>query len=142
MERKLSVRTFWLIPSRNGRWQGSDSCLYQIQRNDSFVRKGLRSNRKRTEKMDGYHFCIDKAEVEYFNLGVNPIFRETYILGNVSIKEKGYYITESCIRCGTCMKHCPQKCIEKGTPFAIRQEHCLHCGNCYENCPVKAVVRK
>ena len=90
----------------------------------------------------GIIFCIDKAEVEYFNLGVNPIFRETYILGNVNIKEKGYYITESCIGCGTCMKHCPQKCIEKGTPFVIRQEHCLHCGNCYENCPVKAVIRK
>ena len=81
-------------------------------------------------------------EPEYFNLGVNPIFRETYILGNVSIKEKGYYITESCIGCGICMKHCPQKCIEKGTPFVIWQEHCLHCGNCYENCPVKAVIRK
>ena len=90
----------------------------------------------------GIIFCIDKAEVEYFNLGVNPIFRETYILGNVSIKEKGYYITESCIGCGKCMKHCPQNCIEKGTPFVIRQEHCLHCGNCYENCPVKAVIRK
>ena len=90
----------------------------------------------------GIIFCIDKAEVEYFNLGVNPIFRETYILGNVSVKEKGYYITESCIGCGTCIKHCPQKCIEKGTPFVIRQEHCLHCGNCYENCPVKAVIRK
>ena len=46
----------------------------------------------------GIIFCIDKAEVEYFNLGVNPIFRETYILGNVNVKEKGYYITESCIR--------------------------------------------
>ena len=46
----------------------------------------------------GIIFCIDKAEVEYFNLGVNPIFRETYILGNVNVKEKGYYITESCSR--------------------------------------------
>ena len=90
----------------------------------------------------GIIFCIDKAEVECFNLGVNPIFREAYILGNVNVKEKGYYITESCIGCGKCMKHCPQKCIEKGTPFVIRQEHCLHCGNCYENCPVKAVIRK
>ena len=90
----------------------------------------------------GIIFCIDKAEVEYFNLGVNPIFRETYILGNVSVKEKGYYLTESGIGCGTCKKHCPQKCIEKGAPFVIRQEHCLHCGNCYENCPVKAVSRK
>ena len=39
----------------------------------------------------GIIFCIDQAEVEYFNLGVNPIFRETYILGNASVKEKGYY---------------------------------------------------
>ena len=46
----------------------------------------------------GIIFCIDKAEVEYFNLGVNPIFRETYILGNVSIKEKGYYISPLCGR--------------------------------------------
>ena len=39
-------------------------------------------------------FCIDHAQVEYFNLGVNPIFRETYALGNVIVKEKGYDITD------------------------------------------------
>ena len=36
----------------------------------------------------GIIFCIDKAEIEYFNLGVNPIFRETYRLGDVKLKEK------------------------------------------------------
>lgn len=36
----------------------------------------------------GIVFCIDKAEIEYFNLGVNPIFRETYKLGDVKINQK------------------------------------------------------
>lgn len=89
----------------------------------------------------GIIFCIDEAQMEYFNLGVHPIFRETYRLGDVKIKEKGYFITESCIGCGVCQTKCPQQCIEKGEPFHIEQEHCLHCGNCYEHCPVKAIKR-
>ncbi len=90
----------------------------------------------------GIIFCIDRAEVEYFNLGVNPIFREIYCLGDAKIKEKGYYITEICIGCGTCTRVCPQRCIREGTPYTIQQNHCLHCGSCYENCPVKAVERR
>lgn len=89
----------------------------------------------------GIIFCIDQGEVEYFNLGVKPIFRETYLLGNGIIKEKGYFITDSCIGCGRCAKNCPQNCIEKGMPYVISQRHCLHCGSCYEKCPVKAVKR-
>lgn len=89
----------------------------------------------------GIIFCIDQGEVEYFNLGVKPIFRETYLLGNGIIKEKGYFITDSCIGCGRCAKNCPQNCIEKGAPYVISQRHCLHCGSCYEKCPVKEVKR-
>ena len=89
----------------------------------------------------GIIFCIDQGEVEYFNLGVKPIFRETYLLGKGIIKEKGYFITDSCIGCGRCAKNCPQNCIEKGAPYVISQRHCLHCGSCYEKCPVKAVKR-
>lgn len=90
----------------------------------------------------GIIFCIDQAEVEYFNLGVNPIFRDTYLLGDAIIREKGYYITDACIGCGTCERNCPQQCIKKGNPYVIDSYHCLHCGNCYEKCPVRAVVRK
>lgn len=90
----------------------------------------------------GIIFCIDKAEVEDFNLGVNPIFRETYHLGDFEIKEKGYFITDACIGCGTCKRNCPQRCINEGQPYMINQNHCLHCGNCYENCPVNAVKRR
>lgn len=90
----------------------------------------------------GIIFCIDKAEVEYFNLGVNPILRDIYTLGDAKTREKGYIITDACIGCGTCERNCPQRCIEEGMPYTIRQNNCLHCGNCYEKCPVKAVVRR
>ena len=90
----------------------------------------------------GIMFCIDQAQVEYFNLGVNPIFRETYLMGNGTIEKKGYVITDQCVGCGTCLAHCPQRCIEEGVPYRIRQEHCLHCGSCLEHCPVNAVERR
>ena len=90
----------------------------------------------------GIVFCISRAQIEYFNLGVNPIFRETYTLGDVTLEQKGYFITDACIGCGTCQKGCPQRCITAGKPYQIRQEHCLHCGSCYEKCPVKAVERR
>lgn len=90
----------------------------------------------------GIVFCIDRAQIEYFNLGVNPIFRETYTLGDADVKEKGYYITDACAGCGACAAVCPQRCIEEGAPYRIQQNHCLHCGNCYENCPAHAIERK
>lgn len=90
----------------------------------------------------GIVFCIRDAEIEYFNLGVNPIFRETYAIGNARMTEKGYRIAQSCIGCGKCAKRCPQRCIVPGSPYEITQEHCLHCGSCFETCPVGAVKRR
>lgn len=90
----------------------------------------------------GMIFEIRNAEIEYFNLGVKPIFRESYTLGAGTLSEKGYVISDSCIGCGKCQRGCPQQCITSGTPYRIQQEHCLHCGNCYENCPVKEVWKR
>ncbi len=93
-----------------------------------------------TRKLAGIVFEIRDARIEYFNLGVNPIFRENYVIGNGNITLKGYSITEKCIACGTCLKNCPQKCIVSGKPYKISQTHCLHCGNCVAVCPVGAVI--
>lgn len=95
-----------------------------------------------TRTLAGIVFEIRDGEIEYFHLGVNPIFRESYTIGGGAVTEKGYQITEACIGCGSCAGHCPQRCIEPGTPYRIRQEHCLHCGNCHGVCPVQAVERR
>ena len=90
----------------------------------------------------GIIFRLRYVQIEYFHLGVNPIFRETYTAGNGKPALKGYQITDACIGCGKCEKNCPQRCIKEGMPYWISQEHCLHCGNCYEVCPVRAVERR
>ena len=91
----------------------------------------------------GICFEIKDASIEYFNLGVNPIFRECYTIGNGNIEFKGYRITDKCIRCGKCLTVCPQNCIDKNEsmPYTIRQNNCLHCGACFENCPTGAIIR-
>ncbi len=95
-----------------------------------------------TRKLAGIVFEIRDGQIEYFNLGVNPIFRESYTIGAGNVMKKGYVISDACAGCGRCLKNCPQRCIEPGTPYAIRQENCLHCGNCLTVCPVGAVVRR
>ncbi|WP_138262738.1 4Fe-4S binding protein [[Clostridium] hylemonae] len=87
-------------------------------------------------------FCIEDGELEFFDLGRSPIFRESFVLGNKERITKGYRITDQCTGCGVCQNICPQQCIRGGTPCEIAQEHCLHCGLCYENCPVRAVERR
>lgn len=89
----------------------------------------------------GIVFVIRQATIEYFNLGVRPIFRKTYSVNGGQAAPKGYRITDACIGCGRCAANCPQSCITPGQPYAIQPQHCLHCGNCFEHCPVQAIVR-
>lgn len=87
-------------------------------------------------------FCMDRGEIEFFDLGRNPIVRQSFSLRQDTVKKKGYEITNLCIGCGKCKRNCPQQCIEIGKPYVIQQEHCLHCGLCCENCPVQAIVKR
>ena len=52
--------------------------------------------------------------IEFFDLGKSPICRESLALGKAPVTEKGFFITEACIGCGTCASLCPQQCIEDG----------------------------
>lgn len=87
-------------------------------------------------------FCIEDGQIEFFDLGKTPIYRESFTIGTVKAPQKGFDITDACIGCGKCQRTCPQQCISEGTPFEISQERCLHCGLCYENCPVRAIIRR
>ena len=87
-------------------------------------------------------FCIDNGEIEFFDLGVSPISRQSFSLDNSAEVYKGFHITETCIGCGKCRKVCPQQCIAKGKPYKIRHEHCLHCGLCAEQCPTNRIVKE
>lgn len=84
-------------------------------------------------------FCIEQGELEFFDLGKEPINREYFTIGTAKVHESGFIINDKCIQCGSCIKVCPQNCIRD---FTIEQNHCLHCGLCVEECPVNAIVKR
>lgn len=87
-------------------------------------------------------FQIYEGGGEWFNLSKKPIERASFAFGGAEEKQEGYFITDACIGCGTCISVCPQDCISgDNVPFVIEQEHCLHCGNYYRDCPVQAIIK-
>lgn len=87
-------------------------------------------------------FQIYEGSGEWFDLSKKPIERDSFTFGGAEIRASGYFVTDDCIRCGSCLSDCPQSCIELKEKAVIRQENCLHCGNCAEVCPVGAVIRR
>lgn len=89
-------------------------------------------------------FQIYEGSGEWFDLSKKPIERAGFTFGGNKAEQSGngYFITDNCIGCGSCIEVCPQKCIDlSDTLAAIMQEHCLHCGNCMSVCPVGAVIK-
>lgn len=86
-------------------------------------------------------FCLYEAEGEYFDIS-NPsnIVRESIVIGDKKLKQKGYFVGKECIGCKLCYSVCPQKCIDiSKKPVVINQNNCLHCGNCTEICPKQCI---
>ena len=87
-------------------------------------------------------FCLYEGEGEYFCLATEPITRWPFAFGKDGYEPKGFAITGECAECGLCLEGCPQKAIDEGTPYVIRQENCLHCGRCAELCAFDAVEKR
>ena len=88
-------------------------------------------------------FQIYEGTGEWFDLSKKPIERASFRFGGAFEKQEGYFITDECIGCGSCVSVCPQHCINDAlVPFQIEQEHCLHCGNCRSVCPRDAVIKR
>ncbi|MBR5684194.1 MAG: 4Fe-4S binding protein [Ruminococcus sp.] len=87
-------------------------------------------------------FQIYEGSGEWFDLSKKPIERDSFIFGGAENKASGYFVTDDCIACGSCLADCPQNCIALMEKAVIRQENCLHCGNCEAICPVGAVVKR
>ena len=88
-------------------------------------------------------FQIYEGSGEWFDLSKKPIERKSFAFGKAEEHKEGYFITESCIGCGSCAEVCPQSCIAADEiPYVIEQEHCLHCGNCLTACPAGAVIKR
>ncbi len=87
-------------------------------------------------------FQIHEGTGEWFDLSKKPIERASFTFGGAQKKTEGFFITDACIGCGSCLPVCPQSCISTGSiPFLIQQEHCLHCGSCMSICPVGAICQ-
>lgn len=88
-------------------------------------------------------FQLYEGTGEWFDLSKKPIERASFSFGGAQDRTEGYFITDACIGCESCIAVCPQSCIDKSRiPFQIEQEHCLHCGNCLTACPAGAVKKR
>jgi RnfABCDGE-type electron transport complex B subunit len=46
----------------------------------------------------------------------------------------------ACIKCGLCVKQCPQQCIDLGSNIpVVDYTKCTSCGTCVEKCPAKVI---
>lgn len=88
-------------------------------------------------------FQLYEGTGEWFDLSKKPIERASFAFGEAECRQEGYFISDSCIGCGSCLEKCPQQCIDlSGAKASIRQDNCLHCGNCMSCCPVGAVEKR
>ncbi len=89
-------------------------------------------------------FHLYEATGEFFDISdPSNVTRGKIEIGQAEEEEHGYFIGRDCIGCGSCLRVCPQKCIDlSDIPAVIDQSHCLHCGRCEKICPIRVITHK
>jgi ferredoxin len=83
-----------------------------------------------------YHGKISIDPVSLYNYIVFPIFTKFLI-------EKPKILKNKCIRCGVCLRSCPEKAINIDKVSAIIDySKCIKCYCCHEQCPEGAIDLK
>lgn len=83
-----------------------------------------------------YHGKISLDPVSLYNYIVFPIFTKFLV-------EKPKILKKKCIRCGVCLRSCPEKAITMGKESAIIDySKCIKCYCCHEQCPEGAIDLK
>ena len=52
-------------------------------------------------------FQIYEGSGEWFDISKKPIGRDSFTFGGAESKASGYFVTDSCIACGSCLTDCP-----------------------------------
>lgn len=56
--------------------------------------------------------------------------------------DRDFWVTDACVRCGTCAKVCPVANIEMRQGLPVWLHHCEHCMACLQWCPPAAIEYK
>lgn len=55
---------------------------------------------------------------------------------------KNFSADDNCIRCGLCVRQCPQNNIVLNKDGIIFKRNCMMCTKCIHNCPKNAILYK
>ena len=69
-------------------------------------------------------FQVYEGTGEWFDLSKKPIERASFTFGGAQNKQEGFFITDACTGCESCIAVCPQNCIDSAIlPFHILVLH-------------------
>lgn len=81
------------------------------------------------------------AKVSLFDKAVDLLYHKAGAAQIADDRDKGFLVTDACIKCGTCARLCPSDNI-KITDRVEYQHHCEGCLGCLHNCPKNAIHLK
>lgn len=114
------------------------------------LKRPLEKNRQLIEQADKKIELASKrfTEGKYFREGLNIFYRIAGLLGQrlwfygktTSYKDKPDVDLKKCTRCGSCIKSCPMKNLEKSNEDIIHHNRCAMCYRCVNSCPAQALT--